>query len=97
MSDAEVLRLVGEMEAYLNQDSAALDPGVIEAWHQRFLSAVSSAERGPEWGATADRARAVSMRIDKAVAVLSVQRDALRQEMEAQATGKRALKAYKQG
>lgn len=96
MSDAEVLRLVTEMEAYLSQDSASLDPETIEAWHQRFLSAAATAERGPGWGPIAERARAVAGKVDEVVAVLSVQRDALRQEMENQAAGKRALKAYKQ-
>jgi len=95
MSDAEVLRLVEEMERLLESDPATLDEDLIAGWHERFLSACASAEKGPAWPGTVRRAQATAQRVDALVAVLSRQKDALKKEMEAQVVGRRALKAYK--
>jgi hypothetical protein len=95
MSDAEVLRLVEEMEGLLESDPATLDADLIANWHQQFLSACASAEKGPAWPETVLRARVVAGRVDGLVTVLNKQKDALKIEMEAQAVGRRALQAYK--
>lgn len=97
MSEAEVLRLLGEMEALLEPEAPAPDPEWIAEWHQRFLAACASAERGPGWPGIVQRAHTMAGRVDGLVAALSVQKDGLKREMETQAMGQRALKAYKPG
>lgn len=97
MSDADVLRLVEEMERLLEADPGNLDGDLIAGWHERFLVACGSAERGPAWAGTVLRAKAVADRVESLVQVLSRQKDLLKKEMEAQAVGQRALKAYKPG
>jgi len=95
MSDAEVLRLVEEMERLLEADPDTLDADLIAGWHQRFLSACASAEKGSAWPETVLRAQAAASRVDGLVVILNGRKDALKKEMEAQALGRRALKAYK--
>ncbi len=95
MSDAEVLRLIAEMEGLLAKSSEDLDSESIAAWHRMFQEAVAGAERGPGWPTIVSRAQAVANAVDQRVGALSREKDALRQEMEAQSAGQRALKAYK--
>jgi len=95
MSDAEVLRLIDEIEGYLKPGSSAIDPATIAAWQERFRTAVASAERGPSWPDIAAKAHAIAGMVDSAVTTLLVQRDDLKRELSAQALGRRALKAYR--
>lgn len=95
MSDAKVLRLIAEMEELLAKSSEDLDSEAIAAWHRTFQETVASAERGPEWAAIVSRAQAIAKAVDQRVEALSREKEALRQEMEAQSAGQRALKAYK--
>jgi hypothetical protein len=95
MSDADVLRLVEEMEQLLGSDALIEDSEAVAEWHERFLSAVPSAEKGPGWPGIVERAHAIAKRIESTVDALRTQRDAIKQELETQTTGQRALKAYK--
>jgi hypothetical protein len=95
MSDAQVLHLIEEMEGYLRGGTSNLDPKVIAAWHARFLAAVASAEKGLSWPSIVSRAHAISAQIDQLAGLLQVQMKSIKQEMEAQSAGQRALKAYR--
>lgn len=97
MSDVEVLRLIEEMETLLETDAPAPDPERVAEWHRLFLAACASAERGPGWPGIVQRAHTIAGRVGDLVTALSVQRDGLKREMETQAMGQRALKAYKPG
>lgn len=94
MSDRDVLDLIELMEQRLFSDSSSLDPETVAAWNQEFGIRVSSAERGPAWSSIVERAHQLSRRIEPLVADMSSQRDSLKHELQEQAQGQRALKAY---
>ncbi len=95
MSDAEVLRLIEEMEQRLKESAVSMDSAAIAQWHDHFKSAVEHADRGPGWSQIVARAHALAGCVDVAVASLLVERDSMKHEMEAQTAGRRALNAYK--
>lgn len=95
MSDADILRLIEEMENRLSEQMPEDDPDAIADWHRRFLAAMATAERGGHWPDIVQRSHAVAGRIEGLVSELEVRKESLRKEMETHATGRRALKAYK--
>lgn len=95
MSDRDLARILDEMEEMLRQEPFPEAPEAIEAWRLRFADAVASADRGPEWEALAKRARELGKRVEILLEELSRKRDALRLELDHQAQGSRALRAYR--
>ncbi len=94
MSNAEVLRLVVEMEGLLEDPGSLRDPALLEAWNRRFREAVAGAERGEGWSRILDRAHALAPRVDRAVAQLGDEGRVLREDLEGQGRGERALRGY---
>ncbi|MDP1830865.1 MAG: hypothetical protein Q8K67_02315 [Geothrix sp.] len=94
MSDADVLRAVEQMEAWLREPEALPDAEALAAWNRELQSAVAGAERGPGWADLAIRARTLGKQAQGRAATLAVQRDQVRAELDAQGRGGRALKGY---
>ncbi len=94
MSDAELLREIERMEAWI-QDPPSM-PGAegLAAWNQAFQSALRGAERGPRWPELVSRAHALGERVAECTSLLAAQRDQVHAELDAQARGGRALKGY---
>lgn len=67
----------------------------VAACQRAFDAALASADRGADWPSIAARAHALSERLSAVTLVLSEKRDAIKRELARQATGSRALKAYK--
>lgn len=95
MSDQDVLLAVTEMEDWLARGTLVDDPGLVEQWHRQFLAALASAERGPGWPALRERIQALAARLDQQISALETRKETLSQELQGQALGRRALKAYK--
>ena len=95
MSDWDLNDLIAEMETYL-KDTETPDPDYLSEWNAKTVAAIETAERGPEWRAIVERGRALNEVIRKWLGGLTYDRDRLRQELEAQALGQRALKGYTQ-
>lgn len=95
MSDAEVLRVIEEMETQIHAESFSMDPGAIQDWQRRFQVAVASAERGPEWPGIVQKAQLIQGALERTLAQVIAKRDDIKREMETQAKGNRALNAYR--
>lgn len=93
MSDADVGRLVQEIEDYLKETQSP-DPEYFADWNTKFNQAAEKAERGPGWRDIVDRAHAVGKMVQNRVSGLNYERDQLRDELNAQSLGQRALKGY---
>jgi hypothetical protein len=94
MSDSEVLRLVEEMEGFLEAPGALQDPAPLEGWNARFREAAATAERGAGWAGILERAHALGSRVNQALVELDRQGQALRGDLEIQGRGQRALQGY---
>jgi len=70
-------------------------PEAVALCQRAFDEALASADRGSDWPSIAARAHGLSERLNAVTLVLSEKRDAIKQELSRQATGSRALKAYK--
>ncbi|HWQ07979.1 MAG TPA: hypothetical protein VN436_02690 [Holophaga sp.] len=96
MSDREVVAALEAMERMLQQ-SGPLESKALAEWRKGFDAAVATAERGPGWAEIAGRAHALAGLLDAAAAGMTVQKNALLRRLNLQATGSRALKAYRPG
>lgn len=94
MSDAGLRAAIERMEGWLADPSALPGPEALEGWNREFREAQASAERGPGWAELIARAHALAPRLEARTAILVTEREALRQEMDVQARGDRALKGY---
>ncbi len=94
MSDAAVRAALKQLEAWLEDGSAPLDGALLEAWNRDFNAALDGAERGPGWGETLALARRLGQRVQARQHELEGQREAIRQELQQQLQGERALKGY---
>lgn len=95
MSDLDLVRLLDELERLLDQGE--VEGEVLADWRPRFEAALATAERGPGWPETVARAHALGRRLDLEADRLSVERDRIRQELDLQGHGSRALKGYRPG
>lgn len=95
MSDQDLARILDEMDRMLGQRPFPEDPEAIEAWRLRFAQAVASAEHGPDWERLALRARDLGKRVESLLDDLNRERERLRLELDHQAQGSRALRAYR--
>jgi len=93
MSDQDVVHALESLERMMQ--AGDLDADTLASWRERFDAAMASAERGPGWAAIADRAHIMGKRLDLAIVELSIRRDAIKEELNLQAVGGRALKGYK--
>ena len=94
MSDQEVVAALEAMERML-QRGDQLDSKALMEWRKGFDKALATAERGPAWGGIASRAQTLAGLLDAAAAGMAVQKNALLRRLNLQATGTRALKAYR--
>ncbi len=95
MSDRDLALVLDEMERMLEEQPFPEDPDAIEAWRLRFAEAVASADRGPEWECLASRARNLGRKVEHLLVHLNQKRESLRLELDHQAQGSRALRAYR--
>lgn len=95
MSDRDLALVLDEMERMLEEQPFPEDPEAIEAWRLRFAEAVASADRGPEWESLAVRARDLGRKVEHLLEHLNHKRESLRLELDHQAQGSRALRAYR--
>lgn len=94
MSDRGVLAAIQAMEGWLDDPDHPLDERALECWNREFQEAVARAEKGPGWSDIVARAHDLAKRVEARTQALSVQRDAVRLELEHQAQGGRALRGY---
>lgn len=94
MSDAEVLREIERMEAWIG--APELMPGAddLEEWNRAFRIALADAERGPGWSDLVLRSKALGSRVDGRAIILAAERNRIRVELDSQELGGRALKGY---
>lgn len=95
MSDQVVAEALDALEKLLAEPLEHLDGDRIGQWHERFRTAVDAAERGPGWPGLVRRAHDLGQQLDRMLGQALLQRDALRQELDAGGQGARALKAYR--
>lgn len=94
MSDAAVRAALRQLEAWLEDGSTPLDGALLEVWNRDFNTALASAERGPGWAETLAQARRLGQQVEARRHELEGRRDAIRQELQQQLQGARALKGY---
>lgn len=94
MSNQEVAAALEAMERMLRQ-SGQLDSKALVEWRKGFDAALATAERGPGWGEIVARAHALAGLMDAAAVGLTAEKNTLLRRMKLQATGTRALKAYR--
>jgi flagellar hook-associated protein FlgK len=97
MSDADLLRSMEVMEAWLNHPESMPDAETLAGWNRQFQTAVEQAERGPGWAELVSRAHALGERVQRCTGQLAAQRDAVKRELDSQGRGERALKGYGAG
>lgn len=97
MSDADVLKVIEEMERRLHAGNFSMDPGAIQDWQRRFQVAVASAERGQEWPRIVQKAQLIQGTLERTLAEVIAKRNAIKHAMEAQAKGPRAFSANRYG
>lgn len=94
MSDADVRAALKQLEAWLEDGSTPLDGALLEVWNRDFKVALAHAERGSGWEETLAFARDLGRRVQARQRELEGQREAIRQELQRQLQGSRALKGY---
>ncbi len=94
MSDAAVRAALAKLEDWLGDGSTPLDGTQLEVWNRDFKEALAGAERGPGWEETLALARRLGQRVQAHQHELEGQREAIRQELQQQLQGERALKGY---
>lgn len=94
MSDQDVSSAFDALEVLLAGTEENPDPQAVAAWHEGFKRALATAERGPQWPALQARGRSLGTRLDQQVAILRALQESVKQEMDSQSTGRRALSAY---
>jgi hypothetical protein len=67
---------------------------VLATWNQQFNAALGTARRGDGWQELVAHAHRLAKEVDARAAQLAERRDVLKQELEVQAIGDRALKGY---
>lgn len=97
MSDAEVLKVIEEMEAHLCARCFSMDSRAVQDWQRKFQAAVASAERGQDWPRIVQKAQLVQSTLEQTLAQVVAKRNALKREVERQVTGNRVFSAYRYG
>jgi hypothetical protein len=95
MSDQGLQEAILQMEAWLRTEPFPVDSESLKVWRDHFEEEVRSAERGMGWPELVQRSHAVAALLQERVQSLEATRDLLRSELDAQALGQRALRAYK--
>jgi hypothetical protein len=94
MSDADVLKVLDQMEAWMQRAVELPSPEALTSWTLAFQAVTAAAERGPGWQVIVERAHALGARVEARAAGLATQRDQVRQTLEAMRRGRTALKSY---
>lgn len=92
MSDLAFAVVLEALESLLQGEP---EPEAIEAWQRRFDEALRHVERGPAWPDLVAKAHQLATQLHQRADHLSEELAGLRLDMERQAQGSRALKAYK--
>lgn len=94
MSDGRVRAAIEQMEAWLADPTWEPDPDLLAGWDADFQEALAKAEKGPGWPDLAARAHAAGQLLEARSETVGQERDRLRNELEAQERGSRALRGY---
>ncbi len=97
MTDLEVLAILDELERLLEAPVEPLEAQAIAQWHDAFMGALASAQRGPRWPEIRQRAKALETRLHVRVASVREAQRAVQRELEQGALGQRALAGYRTG
>jgi len=97
MSDAELLKVIEEMEAHLRTRCFSMDSRAVQDWQRKFQAAVASAERGQDWPAIVQKAQLVQSTLEQTLAEVVAGRDAFKREVEGWAKGNRVFGTYRHG
>ncbi len=94
MSDAEVLREIERMEAWMGAPELMPGPDGLAEWNRAFRIALADAERGPGWSDLVLRSKALGSKVEGQAAIMAAERSRIRVELDSQELGGRALKGY---
>lgn len=86
-----------QMERWLDDPSWTAEPGEVAAWEVEYRVALEEARGGPDWASLRERAHVLGRRLEEKLRGVISERDALKAELDGQAQGRRALKAYRSG
>jgi hypothetical protein len=94
MSDGLVRAALERIEAWLADPAWEPDPERLAQWNADFQEALAQSGKGPGWSDLIARAHAAGHELEARLVVVAEARDRLKQELESQERGGRALKGY---
>lgn len=94
MSEADMEMILARLESWFHDADGLPGPDALAQWQQDFQAAFRLADRGSGWSDLVERAHRLGAEAEARAAALAVQRDHIRQELELQGHGGRALKGY---
>lgn len=97
MSDAMVRAAIEQMEAWLDDSAWEPDADALAAWDAEFRAALAGAERAEGWPVLADRSHAAAKRLEARLSEVEQALNQVRNELEVQSRGNRALRGYGAG
>jgi hypothetical protein len=94
MSDHDVLQVLDRLAFLLRTPVEHPNAQAIAEWHEEFKRSVATAERGPRWTEVKDRAKVLGVLLSRRMALLQGAQRILKQKLNRNTTGRRALTAY---
>ena len=94
MSDHDVLQVLDRLALLLRTPVERPNAQAIADWHDEFKRSVATAERGPGWAEIKDRAKVLGVLLNRRMALIQGAQRTLRQKLDRNVTGRRALTAY---
>lgn len=94
MTNGQVIALLDQMEAWLEDPTWEPETEPLAEWTDRFNAALAAADRGQGWEAVRERCHSIRRRLEQRLKTVMEARDLLRTELESQDRGARALKGY---
>lgn len=86
-----------QMARWLDDPDWAAEATEVAAWEAEYQLALEEARGGRDWEFLRERAHALGARLEEKLRGVISERDALKAELDGQAQGRRALKAYRSG
>lgn len=86
-----------QMARWLDDPGWTAEAAEVAVWEAEFQQALEEARGGLDWEFLRERAHALGARLEEKLQGVITERDALKAELDGQAQGRRALKAYRSG